>query len=600
MTIFLLSWPRFAASRMYWKSCCIYEILKLAAFKGGLSKWAWNSFPRWCTRLELLGFHSQTLGSQQCAVVHDRARDAEGFLSAAAVPTLAIIQLLARWSAASPNNGGFRKLADRRAAECLLEGILDSDSGMCDRRLHIVLTAEVKVWWLAGAPPGSFALPLSGCQASLEPWKALMQPPNIAPSLAEDWFRSCNLANCGSQVHLSKLLRMALFERSSAPFASQLLFQVAQWVELSVYRALRGKCEPHGVRLKAGYQSIMHAIDKPASLNGLLLKYVMGGVRASESWVTLSMASDKASVCGLSLDAGAFAWPDNRCAVVVPQVASGIRAISGAELELGTAGLFGCCWSIRLAGVYRPPRVLFGVRGIHQRAPSRWCIRVSLRFQCAAYTPALSEHVLPLAHNISLGWRRPYSACQTGGKALPRPREGREAWQGGDPSHQRPLRLAGAQGAGTRSAARSGWRARTTWYPSALASMASPPSCRRRAPSSSPPPPPNWARWPHLKLISDQGPGAVAGMFVLEHKVEAQANITEWWDESQGLHNDVIGEYMSFQLLPFVLLTMCIQNLPPAAGARGRQHGVPGARAGQLRLLRHAFVSYAPAACGRL
>lgn len=72
----------------------------------------------------------------------------------------------------------------------------------------------------------------------------------------------------------------------------------------------------------------------------------------------------------------------------------------------------------------------------------------------------------------------------------------------------------------------------------------------------------NWARWPHLNLISDQGPGAVAGMFLLKHKVEAQANITEWWDETHCLHNDVIGAYKSFQLLPFVLLTMCIQNLP--------------------------------------
>ena len=60
----------------------------------------------------------------------------------------------------------------------------------------------------------------------------------------------------------------------------------------------------------------------------------------------------------------------------------------------------------------------------------------------------------------------------------------------------------------------------------------------------------------------DQGSDGLCGVGILLRKPEAKINCTEWWDESHGNQNDFLGNVTKYGLKPFVLLTMCLFNLP--------------------------------------
>ena len=69
-------------------------------------------------------------------------------------------------------------------------------------------------------------------------------------------------------------------------------------------------------------------------------------------------------------------------------------------------------------------------------------------------------------------------------------------------------------------------------------------------------------QWPHLHLAQDQGSDGVCGTGVLLRKPEAKINCTEWWDEGHGSQNDFLNHIKKYDLMPFVLVTMCVFNLP--------------------------------------
>lgn len=71
-----------------------------------------------------------------------------------------------------------------------------------------------------------------------------------------------------------------------------------------------------------------------------------------------------------------------------------------------------------------------------------------------------------------------------------------------------------------------------------------------------------WEKWARLNLCQDQGPDGLSGIAALLYKPSLRANCAEWWGEFHGLHNDVFGCFEHHQLLPFILLSMCVQNLP--------------------------------------
>ena len=85
-------------------------------------------------------------------------------------------------------------------------------------------------------------------------------------------------------------------------------------------RSLHGKRAARGVALTASSVSVLDCITDPLALSSCPVKVVDGGVRHCREHNSVIFINDKASVCGLTLDAGALVRPSNRCAIAITQV----------------------------------------------------------------------------------------------------------------------------------------------------------------------------------------------------------------------------------------------------------------------------------------
>ena len=70
----------------------------------------------------------------------------------------------------------------------------------------------------------------------------------------------------------------------------------------------------------------------------------------------------------------------------------------------------------------------------------------------------------------------------------------------------------------------------------------------------------NAKSWPHAHLAQDQGSDGVCGIQAMLRKLVLC--ITEWWDESHGICNDVFDVMKKFSLFPFILTLMVLFKLP--------------------------------------
>ena len=64
---------------------------------------------------------------------------------------------------------------------------------------------------------------------------------------------------------------------------------------------------------------IFDAIQNDGLLSTWLLRHVMTGTAQAPTHCAYSLVSDKSNVCGLSLDAGVFTFPNNVATICVPQ-----------------------------------------------------------------------------------------------------------------------------------------------------------------------------------------------------------------------------------------------------------------------------------------
>ena len=148
----------------------------------------------------------------------------------------------------------------------------------------------------------------------------LVDEPGRCHPIALQWWRECGFGTLGDEVDLHIFMSRPIRERGSRYLAGQLVAQIGHLVDVSIMRSLHGKGAGHGVALTASFVSVLDCIEDPLALGSCLLRHVDGGVRHSREHNTVTLINDKASVCGLTLDAGALVWPSNRCAIAVTQV----------------------------------------------------------------------------------------------------------------------------------------------------------------------------------------------------------------------------------------------------------------------------------------
>lgn len=217
---FFLSWPRPGGYRMFWKMSTFYTVFGLVSYRGVASKWIWAQMKQWDRQCRALHQPDQLIHSVQ----HDGAAQtsdiADGFLPSAAASTFCLVQLLIRWHACTPNDGGLREPRSRRAAQCLLEGFLRAVFAGAARVLQLNFSQQFVQWPMQARP--HVVLPIDDGTVSLGAWHALVERPVAAQPRALEWWRKLDLDKAPSEMPLDQFLRLLLL-RKVADLAAQVI-----------------------------------------------------------------------------------------------------------------------------------------------------------------------------------------------------------------------------------------------------------------------------------------------------------------------------------------------------------------------------------------
>ena len=315
---YLLSFPRFGGARLYWSVIPIYDILCLQTFGGAASRWAWRCAPSWKERFQAMGLIDQVLHSTQ-TLRDSAAHSPDAFLPSTSVSTLAVLEMMARWSVMAPKNGGFREQLHKDAAQVVLEAL--TMQGLSNRTfvLHIRFDHGAGVVWPCDIQVGSqLVLKVTDGNISLEPWLALVSNPFCCDPVALQWFQELRFADGQVLCTVHSMLKRTMVSCKGHLFV-QIVWQAARTIEAALYYALHGADDQKMPDLQVNFAGIFDAIQNDGLLGTWLLRHVMTGITQAPTHCSYSLVSDKSNVCGLSLDAGVFTFPNNVATICVPQ-----------------------------------------------------------------------------------------------------------------------------------------------------------------------------------------------------------------------------------------------------------------------------------------
>ena len=265
-----------------------------------------------------MGLIDQVLHSTQ-TLRDSAANSPDAFLPSTSVSTLAVLELMARWSVCAPKNGGFREQLHKDAAQVVLDAL--TMQGLSNRTffLHIRFDHAAGVVWPCDIQVGSqLALKVTDGTINLQPWLALVSNPFSCDPVALQWLQELRFADGQAVCTVPSILKRAMVSCKGLLFV-QIVWQVARTVEGAIYYALHGADDQNMPDLQVNFAGIFDAIQNDGLLGTWLLRHVMTGTTQAPTHCSYSLVSDKSNVCGLSLDAGVFTFPNNVATICVPQ-----------------------------------------------------------------------------------------------------------------------------------------------------------------------------------------------------------------------------------------------------------------------------------------
>lgn len=325
---FSMHWPRGGGGRYLISAQSVYKKLKLTTFSGKASKWVYDCAQKWMTYIDTFGWRGKHI-FHGCRA--DRSLDsvdldpAEAFLPAPALPVLSLLALLTRWQVAAPNAGGFRG-PDRKAA-CgeLLQGLLQ---GVYAGPWEITVEPRddwTPPWPLLGQVLESVRLPVAAdgmvSLATLFPPQG--EPPPGAGGAANRWrtpLLQRGALKPNREINLADLVRATCCSDVLKSLHNQLLTAVSNRLQNRLYKNQCGKV-PDGV-MTCRAVDLMQLLWSSRQLDCQLLRHIASGIAytAEHKNGKLSWTTDKANVCGVHLQSGAFALTNNAGGVLATQV----------------------------------------------------------------------------------------------------------------------------------------------------------------------------------------------------------------------------------------------------------------------------------------
>ena len=353
LEVAFLRMGRFADSKMYWNLKSLYQGMGMTSFKGWASKWVWASRSAWTRSFEEVGAFEQMLNSTRCDLkIPGRTVTQEAFLPYIAAGTLGLLVLLARWVRLSPQVGGLQT-KNKAAVRDVADGFVRS--GLGSRTKHTLRlelgSAEWVNPWPAQIRQHDVSLPVIGSNVDLRPWEAFTARGDCPPDVQRAWTNLQLPSSCVSYP-LALLLQACYAVPKAVPthLVHQIASQMAGWIEGNIWKVLDEKAPDDWDGISGEYTTVLSALHDMDLVNGFLFRHTLSAIRMSETYHTVTLPSDKGH-CGMMLDCGYLAWPNNRTAIAVPQVGSGGTPLEGTEVRgelLWGCGRYGIC------GVYAP------------------------------------------------------------------------------------------------------------------------------------------------------------------------------------------------------------------------------------------------------
>ena len=264
-----------------------------------------------------LGFTGQVLYSNQTVVKESDAAQPDAFLPGTSLSTLALVEELARWCCLPAHQGGLRSQECKEAANAVLSAFCKESLTNRAFMMKLSFVDDGSCTWPLDVPEGDVQLSVHDGRVSVDAWAKLVSAPATCDPIALKWWKNMGFVEGQTVIPICSFLKRALI--GCKALFSHALYQTAKAIEGALYTVLHSQNDKIKPPIKASFLSLFDCLDNNGALSQGLLKHVMTGVAVTPRYSSVSLASDKASVCGLSLDAGGLFWPNNQAAVAVPQ-----------------------------------------------------------------------------------------------------------------------------------------------------------------------------------------------------------------------------------------------------------------------------------------
>ena len=316
----MLAWPRAGGCRCFWKVNALYTLLGMRTFKKQPSKWWYEVKASSLAFVESVG----AIGGHilEGTGAHDNKNTdlpTDRFTTYPTVSTFALIALLSRWAWSVPKQGGLRDRQARKAAACVLRGLIAS---ACAGQRKAFPLRFVETWsssWPRSSTAPCVTLPV-GVEGTvgLEPLVLAARRPN-SDNVSRLWLAAlsehfgCTL----DDVTLFGLLECAFGLKEKGLFG-QAVSHASLLIELNVLAGLKKPSSDQG-RIKASTISILEVLDDDSRLQLELTKHVLAGKDKSSYQRNLTIVTDKWSY-GVSLQWGFMCTPHNDAWYLCPVV----------------------------------------------------------------------------------------------------------------------------------------------------------------------------------------------------------------------------------------------------------------------------------------
>lgn len=251
----------------------------------------------------------------------------------------ALIELLCLWRTRKPRLGGFVQDTHRASALDTLSALLAVVGGAGDAS-EVEMSMEL-AWAIPWPRPGVPVQPRSLCiavggivalGAFFRATRAVRSPDGKGWWLSKAFQQLC--MELGDKPTLRELLLASCEAPILRPFYLQVLWWVGGKVQQAIVDTLEGRKK--GDALQAKSKSMADCLDNQPEMDRRLAVYVRCGREAAAAHRNVSLATDKAAVCGLGsgVQGSIFVLGrTNKAILGVPQAGIGVQAVGGSQFK---------------------------------------------------------------------------------------------------------------------------------------------------------------------------------------------------------------------------------------------------------------------------